>query len=153
MSSHQQVFTNLPASFLYFLLFHHFEDMSHNTRTHNSGQDADQRRNNPSQYNLRPLRPHVEEQEGDELPPVAERRAARHQPFRETRIECLEQRLDMLMEVVSTLVMALGQNAANVAPAILLGIPLANEEGREAQPPQEGEDATASEAQIETSQR
>ena len=52
----------------------------------------------------------------------------------------------MLMEVVSTLVMALGQNAANVAPAILLGIPLANEEGREAQPPQEGEDAMASEA-------
>ena len=59
----------------------------------------------------------------------------------------------MLMEVVSTLVMALGQNAANVAPAILLGIPLANEEGREAQPPQEGEDAMASEAQTKTSQR
>ena len=42
---------------------------------------------------------------------------------------------------------SLGSNAANVAPAIPLGIPLAN-----AEPPQEGGDATASETQIETSQ-
>ena len=38
------------------------------------------------------------------------------------RAECLEHCYDTLTELVSTLVMALGQNAANVAPAILLGM-------------------------------
>ena len=109
--------------------------MSHNTRTHNSGQDVDQRRNNPPQYNLLPLCPQVEEQEGDELPPLAERRVARSQPRRETRTECLEHRFDTLTELVSILVATLGQNAANVAPAIPPRILIANAEGREAQPP------------------
>ena len=40
---------------------------------------------------------------------------------RKTRTECLEYHLDMLAELVSTLVMALGQNAANVAPPSLRG--------------------------------
>ena len=80
----------------------------------------------------------MEEQEDDELPPLAERRAARCQPLRETRIERLEHHLDMLTELVSTLVAVLGQNAVNVA----LAIPLANAEG---------EDATSSKAH--TSQR
>ena len=56
------------------------------------------------------------------------------------RTECLEQCLDTLTELVSTLVMALGQNAANVALAIPPRIPLANTEGREA----EGGDSTTS---------
>ena len=105
--------------------------MSHNRRTHNNGQNADLRRNNPTQYNLHPIYPQVEEQEGDELPPVVERRVARHQPHCEMRMEHLEQCLDTLTELTSTLVVALGQNAANVALAILLGIPLANIEGGE----------------------
>ena len=50
----------------------------------------------------------------------------------------------MLTELVSTLVSALGQNAGNVAFAILPRIPLANSEGEEALPPQEGRDAIAS---------
>ena len=52
----------------------------------------------------------------------------------------------MLTELVNTLVTTLGQNAANVAPAILLGIPLANAEGEEIPPPQEGRVVMASEA-------
>ena len=67
----------------------------------------------------------MEEQEDDELPSVVERRAARHQPRLERRTERLEQRIDTLTELVSTLVEALGQNVANVALAITLGIPLA----------------------------
>ena len=63
----------------------------------------------------------------------------------------LKQCLDTLTELVSTLVVALGQNMANMAPAILLGIPLANKEDREALPPQEGEDTTGSEARTDTS--
>ena len=43
-------------------------------------------------------------------------------------MERLEQRLDTLTELVSTLIAALGQNAANVAFAIPTGIPLANVE-------------------------
>ena len=42
----------------------------------------------------------------------------------------------MLTELVSTLVAALGQNAANVALAIPTGIPFANAEGGEARTPQ-----------------
>ena len=101
-------------------------------RTQNSDQEGDPRRNNPQQYNLRPLLPQVEEQEGDEPPPMARIRVARRQPHRETRTECLEQCIDMLIELVNTLVTALGQNAANVTPAIPLRIPLANAEGEEA---------------------
>ena len=71
----------------------------------------------------------MEEQEGDELPPVVKRRVARRQPCHETRTEHLEQCLDMLIELVSTLVAALGQNAANMAHAIPPGILLANAEG------------------------
>ena len=93
----------------------------------------------------------MEEQEGDELPPLAERRGARCQPCCEMRMEHLKHCLDTLIELVSTLAATLGQNVANMAPAILPGIPLPNEEDREAQHPQEGEDATTSEAQIETS--
>ena len=152
-SSHHQIFTSFPANFLHSLLFHGVENMRNNIRTHNSGQDADPRRNNSPQYNLRPLRPQVEEQGGDELPPVVERRAARRQPHDETKMERLEQCLDTLTELFSTLIAALGQIATNVAPAIPPGIPFANPEGGEPLPPQEGEDATASEALIETSQR
>lgn len=94
--------------------------MSHTTRTHNSGQDTDQRRNNPSQYNLRPLLPQVEEHEGDEL--IGKRMEARRQSLHETRAECLEHCFDTLTELVSTQVTALGQNAANMALAILLGM-------------------------------
>ena len=65
-------------------------------------------------------------------------------PRCETRMERLEQRIDTLTELVGALLVALGQNAANAAPAIPLGIPLANVEGEEAQLPQEGWDATAS---------
>ena len=117
--------------------------MSHNTRTQNSGQDTDPRRNNPPQYNLRPLYSQVEEQEGDELPLVVERRVARCQPYREMRTERLELCLNTLTELVSTLVAALGQNAANVALTIPPAIPLAN---------MEGGDATTCEAQTESSQ-
>ena len=106
--------------------------MSYNTKAHNSGQDATPRSNNPPQYNLRPFRPQVEEQEGDELPLVVERRAARHQPCRETRTECLEQCFNILTELVRMLVVALGQNASNVAPAIPPGIIIANAEGGDA---------------------
>ena len=63
----------------------------------------------------------MEEQEGNELPPVVERKVVRHQPRCETSMERLEQRLDTLTELVSTLVAALGQNAANVAFAIPRG--------------------------------
>ena len=118
--------------------------MSHNTRTQNSGQDADPRRNNPPQYNLCPLRPQVEEQEGDELPTMVEMRAARRQPCREMRTKSFEQRLNTLTELVSTLVVAFGENEANMAPAIPLGIPFANRKGR---------DATASESRTDTSAR
>ena len=59
----------------------------------------------------------------------------------------------MLTELVNTLVIALGQNTTNVTPAIPLGIPLANEEGEEVPPPQEGRDATTSEAQTNTDAR
>ena len=51
------------------------------------------------------------------------------------RMESLEQHLDMLTELVNTLVAALGQNAANVSLAIPPRIPLANAEGMEALPP------------------
>ena len=105
--------------------------MSQNTKAQNSSQNADPRRNNPPQYSLRPLHPQVEEQEGGELPPMVERRAARHQPRHEMRMKRLEQRIDTLTELVNTLVAALGQNATNVAPSIPLGIPLANTEGEE----------------------
>ena len=69
------------------------------------------------------------------------------------RTEHLEQRIDMLTELVSTLVVAFDQNATNVAPAISLGILLANAEGGEALPPQEGGNATTSEARTNTSAR
>ena len=52
----------------------------------------------------------------------------------------------MLTELVNTLVTALGQNAANMAPAIPPGIPLANRESEEVPPPQEAREAMASEA-------
>ena len=54
----------------------------------------------------------------------------------------------MLIELVSVLVMALGQNATNITPAIPLGILLAKAKGGEALPPQEGGDATAKEAEL-----
>ena len=95
----------------------------------------------------------MEEQEGDELPPVVERRVARRQPLCEMRMEHLEQCLDTLTELTSTLVVALGQNAANVAPAIPPGIPLANTESGKALSPQEGRDATVGEAQTDICQR
>ena len=44
----------------------------------------------------------------------------------------------MLTELVSMLVVALGQNMANVATAIPPRIPLANAKGGEALPPKEG---------------
>ena len=81
--------------------------MSQNTRTQNSGQEADPRRNNPP-YNLRLLLPQAEEQEGDEPPPVAGRREMRRQPHRDARMERLEQRIDTLTKLVNTLVAALG---------------------------------------------
>ena len=127
--------------------------MSQNTRAQNSGQEGDLKRNNPPQYNLRLLPPQVEEQEGDEPPSVARRRTTRHQPRREMRTERLEQRIDMLIELVNMLVTALGQNAANVTPAIPPGIPLATGEGKEGLPPQEGEDIAAGEAQVDTDAR
>ena len=100
----------------------------------------------PPQYNLCPFLPQVEEQEGDEPLPMARGRAARRQPRCDARTECLEQRIDTLTELINTLVVALGQNAANMTPVVPLGIPLANVEGEEAPPPQEGKDATASKA-------
>ena len=112
--------------------------MSQNTRAQNSGQEGDLWRNNPTPYNLRPLQPQVEEQKGDEPLHVARRRTTRHQPRRETRTERLKQRIDMLTELVNKLVATLGQNAANATPAIPPGIPLANAEGEEVLPPQEG---------------
>ena len=60
----------------------------------------------------------MEEQRGYELPSVVERRAMRRQPRCETRMECLEQRINTLTKLVSTLVVALGQNVVNVAPII-----------------------------------
>ena len=47
-------------------------------------------------------------------------------------MECVEQCLDTLTELVNTLVAALGQNVANVAPAIPPGIPFTNVKGGEA---------------------
>ena len=79
----------------------------------------------------------MEEQEGDEPPPVARRRATRRQPCHETRTEHFEQHIDTLIELVNTLVVALGQNAANVTLVIRPGILLANAEGKEVPPPQE----------------
>ena len=102
------------------------------------------------QYNLCPLCPQVKEQEGEEPPRVVGRRVARRQPHGETRTEHLEQRIDTLTELVNTLVTALGQNAANVAPAIPPGILLANTEGEEVPPLQEGGNAIANKAQTET---
>ena len=127
--------------------------MTQNTRNQNNSQDADPRRNNPPQYNLRPLCLQVEEQEGDKLPPVVERRTTRRQPCRDMRTERLEQRIDTLTKLVNTLVAALGQTATNVTPTIPPGIPLANGEGEEAQLPQEGRDAMASKARVDTSAR
>ena len=95
----------------------------------------------------------MDEQKGGGPPPVARRRATRHQPRRETRTECLEQRIDILTELVSTLVTALGQNAANAIPAIPPGIPLANAEGEEDSPPQEGGNIADGEAQGDTDAR
>ena len=57
----------------------------------------------------------MEEQEGDKLSSFAERKAARRPPHCETRMKILEHYLDMLTELVSTLVTALGQNVANMA--------------------------------------
>ena len=58
-------------------------------------------------------------------------------------MERLQHHLDTLIELVITLVAVLGQNAANVPPAIPSGIHLSIEEGG---------DMMASEAKIETSQ-
>ena len=85
----------------------------------------------------------MEEQEGDEPPPMARRRTTKHQPHRETRTKHLEQRIDTLTELVNTLVTTLGQNAANATPAIPPGIPLANEGSEEGLPLQEGGDIAA----------
>ena len=95
----------------------------------------------------------MKEQEGDEPPPVAERRATRRQPRRETRTEHLEQCIDTLTELVNTLVAALGQNTANVTPAIPLGIPLAKTEGEEVPPSQEGKDVIAFKARTNADTR
>ena len=84
------------------------EKMSQNTRTQNSSQEGDPRRNNPPQYNLSPFLPQLGEQEGDEPLPVARGRAARRQPRHEMRTEHLEQRIDTLTALVNTLVAALG---------------------------------------------
>ena len=100
----------------------------------------------PPQYNLRPLFPQVEEQKGNKTPPVAWRRPARHQPHRQKKTESLEQLIDTLTKLLNTLVVSLGQNAANVTPAIPPGIPLANAEGEEIPPLQKARDVTASEA-------
>ena len=68
----------------------------------------------------------MEEQEGDKLPLVLEKRVARWKPHHETRMKHLDQCLDTLFELFSTLVAALGQNATNVALAIPPRIPFAN---------------------------
>ena len=70
---------------------------------------------------LTPSPPQVEEQEGDEPLSVVERKVARRQPHCKTRMECLEQCIDTLTELISTLVVALGQNVFNVALTIPLG--------------------------------
>ena len=124
--------------------------MSQNTRAQNSSQKGDLIRNNAPQYNLRPLLPQVEEQEGDEPPLVARRRVTRHQSCRETRTERLEQRINTLTELVNTLVIALSQNAANVTPAIPLRIPLANAKGEEVPPPQESRDVATGKDRADT---
>ena len=127
--------------------------MSQNTRAQNSGQEGDLRRNNPPPYNICPLQPQVEEQEGDKPPPVARKRTTRHRPHRETRTERLEQRSDTLTELVNTLVTTLGQNVANATPAIPPGNPLANSGGEEGLPPQEGRDVAVGSAQADTDVR
>ena len=127
--------------------------MSQNTKTHNSGQEGGSRRNDPPPYNLRPLQPQEEEQEGNEQPPMARRQKTRRQPRRETRTERLEQRIDMLTELVNTLVTALDQNAANATPAIPPGIPLANAGGEESLPTQGDGKVAADEAQVDTDVR
>ena len=115
----------------------------------NSGQEGDLRRNKPPPYNIRPLQPQVEEQEGDEPLPVARRRTTRHQPRRETRTERLEQRIDTLTELVNMLVATPGQNAANATPVI----PLANVESEEVLPPQEGREVAVGSTQADTDVR
>ena len=55
-----------------------------------------------------------------------------------------------MTELVNTLVIVLGKNAANVTLVIPPEIPLTNVEDEEARPPQEGEDATASETRTDT---
>ena len=92
----------------------------------------------------------MERQEGDEPPLVARRRTQRHQPRRETRTEHLEQCIDTLTEFVNTLVTTLSQNVANATPTIPPGIPLANAEGEEGLPPQEGRDVAAGNVQADT---
>ena len=96
----------------------------------------------PPQYNICPLRPQVEEQEGNEPPPAVEKRV----PRRETKIEYP----DTLTELVNTLVVVLGRNAANVALVVPQGIPPANVEGKEAITPQEDRD---NKARTDTSSR
>ena len=92
----------------------------------------------------------MEEQKGGEPPRVVGGKVARRQPRCETRIEHLGQRIDTLTELVNTLATVLGQNVASVAPAIPPGIPLANAEGAEDPPHQEGWNAAASEASTAT---
>ena len=58
-----------------------------------------------------------------------------------------------MTELVNTLVTALGQNAANVTPAIPPRIPLVNAEGEEVPPPQEDRDAMVNEARTNTNVR
>ena len=77
---------------------------------------------------------------------MAERRAASRQPHYEIRTECFEQHINTLIELFSMLVVALSQNAANMAPTIPPGILLTNVEGKEALAHQVGRDAMASEA-------
>ena len=136
-SSHQQNLSPFLANNSHYLPFATLK-MSQNTRTQNSDQEGDPRRNNPPQYNLRPFLPQVGEQEGDEPPLMASRRPARHQPRCETKMECLEQRIDTLTELVNTLVTALGENATSVTPAIPKRIPFVNANGEEAPPLEEG---------------
>ena len=81
---------------------------------------------------------------------MVERRAATRQPRYKIRTECFEQHINTLIELVNMLVVALSQNAANMAPTIPPGIPLTNVEGKEALPHQVGRDAMASEAQTNT---
>ena len=58
-----------------------------------------------------------------------------HQPHLETRMERHEQRIEKLIELVSTLIATLGQNETNVAPVIPPGILPANAKGEEALTP------------------